>query len=123
MPPVANTLMPASAAAIIVADTVVPAQPPSASASASVPRDALRGRRRDGELLELGVGKPDHQPTLAHGHGRRLRPAGADGRLGAAGRLDAHRMSEAVGDQRRLERDDGRPAASASATRGATRAH
>ena len=42
MPPVANTRMPASAAAIIVAETVVPAQPPSTSARLSVDRDALR---------------------------------------------------------------------------------
>ena len=43
MPPVANTRMPARWAAIIVADTVVPAHPPRAMAMASVEREAFCG--------------------------------------------------------------------------------
>ena len=41
MPPVANTLMPASAAAIIVAATVVPPVRPSATAKARSARDSF----------------------------------------------------------------------------------
>ena len=42
MPPVANVVIPAADAAIIVAETVVAAQPPSASAMARLGRAALR---------------------------------------------------------------------------------
>ena len=42
MPPVAKTRIPAAWAAIIVAETVVAAQPPSASATARLGRAALR---------------------------------------------------------------------------------
>ena len=42
IPPVANTRIPAACAAIIVAETVVAAQPPSLSATAIVGRAALR---------------------------------------------------------------------------------
>ena len=42
MPPVAKTEIPAACAAIIVADTVVAAQPPSASAAARLGRAAFR---------------------------------------------------------------------------------
>ena len=61
-----------------------------------------------GDLVELGVRKTDDKATSAHGHGCRLRAARTDGRLGAARRFHAHRMSKTVGDQCRLERHDRR---------------
>ena len=111
IPPVAKTRIPAACAAIIVAETVVAAQPPRASAAARLGRAALStrpgGRRR--ERLERRVVEPDEQPAVADGHGRRHRPGRrtAASEAGATSRFA--RVRQAVADQRRLERDDGPP--------------
>ena len=80
--------MPAACAAIIVAETVVAAQPPSASAIASDGRAALRtdpgGRRREG--LEAAGVEADEQPAVVDGDGRRDGARLADGGLGGRAR-------------------------------------
>ena len=102
---------PAAWAAIIVADTVVAAQPPSASAAARLGRAALRtepgGRRR--ERLERRLVEPDQEPAGMDRDGRRDRPGRADRRLGRRRDLEVLRVRQAVADQRRFEGDD-RPA-------------
>ena len=111
IPPVAKTRIPAACAAIIVAETVVAAQPPSASATARLGRAALRTDPAGAVASAWSAAsssptrsRPAWIATVA-GH----RAAGADGRLGRARDLEVLRVRQAVADQRRLERDD-RPA-------------
>ena len=84
MPPVANTRIPAANAAIIVADTVVAAQPPSARATASDGRAALRTDPAGAVAsASRSVARQTHeQSPVAHGDGRRHRAPGPHGRLG-----------------------------------------
>src|SRR3954447_4496096 len=56
IPPVAKTEIPAPCAAIIVAETVVAAQPPSASAAARLGRDAFRTEPAGGGAGGPGAG-------------------------------------------------------------------
>ena len=103
--------IPAAWAAIIVADTVVAAHPPPASAAARLGRAALRtrpgrcrGEREQGRLVEA-----DQQPPAVDRDRRRDRAGRPDRRLGRGRDLDVLRVRQAVADQRRFERDD-RPA-------------
>ena len=109
MPPVAKTRTPASEAAIIVADTVVPAQPPSARASASVAREAFAG---DGASAISSSSESDSPTTSRPACTATVAgsaPAGANLFFRTTRGLDPLRMRETVRDQRRFERDD-RPA-------------
>ena len=112
--------IPAACAAIIVADTVVAAQPPAASATARLGRAALRtdpagavASASERRLSSPTSSRPSWMATVAG-----TAPGSPDGRLGGARDLEVLRVRQAVADQRRLERDDGPPAASASATSG-----
>ena len=110
IPPVANTRIPAACAAIIVAETVVAAQPPSLSATASVGRAALRtepaGRGRQ-RLERLRI-QPHEQPPVADRDRRRHGAVGlADRRLRRERDLEILRVRQPVADERRLERDHG----------------
>ena len=107
MPPVAKTLMPAIWAAIIVAETVVPAQPPSATRQGERGARCLARRGRSGNLLELSVGQADEQLPVVDGHRRRHASGVTHRGLGAPRGVQVERRREAVGDERRFERDDG----------------
>ena len=109
-------------AAIIVADTVVAAQPPSASAIARLGRAALRTDPA-GAVASASRSAPS-RPTssrpswIATVAG--TAPLVADRGLGRLRDLEVLRIRQAVADEGRLEGDDRRAAASAAATSGAT---
>ncbi len=69
MPPVANTLMPAPAAEIIVAATVVAPVRPSAMAESEIGARQLHGVRRLRKLFELLLVEADMQHPVDHGDG------------------------------------------------------
>ncbi len=108
IPPVAKTRIPAACAAIIVAETVVAAHPPPASAIGEARPGSLadRPRRRGRQRLEIVVGETHQQPAVADGHGGRDRPGLAHGRLRRPGDLEVLRIGQTVADQGRLERND-----------------
>ena len=110
IPPVAKTRIPAAYAAIIVADTVVAAQPPVGEGHREARPGGLADatRRRRGQLLErLGI-EADEQ--LAR-RGSRPSPASHPPARTAASEAPATsqvlRIWQAVADERRFERDDG----------------
>ena len=111
MPPVAKTRIPAASAAIIVAETVVAAQPSRASAAARFGRAALRTEPAGAVPSDSRSSgpRPDQHPPVADRDRRRDRAARADGRLGRPGDRDVLGIRQAVADERRLEGDD-RPA-------------
>ena len=116
MPPVAKTGMPAAWAAIIVADTVVAAQPPSASAIARrrpgrLP-DRPGGRGREGLEVSSATKPTRSRPSwIATVAG--TAPASRTAASEAVRDLEVLRIRQPVADQRRFERDDGAPVASA----------
>ena len=113
MPPVANTRMPARCAAIIVAETVVPAQPGRPSCADRFWRATLAGFTRLRQVLELGIVQADQDGAVVHGDRGGHGPVGADGGLRAAGGIDVGGVRQAVGDEGRIRgrRRPGRPRA------------
>ncbi len=109
MPPVAKTRIPAAWAAIIVADTVVAAQPPSARATASEGRAALRTVPAGAvaSASRSAATQPDQQPALVHGHRRRDGATLADRGLGGTGDVEVLGVRQPVADEGRLEGDHG----------------
>ena len=109
MPPVAKTRIPAACAAIIVADTVVAAQPPRAIAALRLGRAAFITEPRSAvaRACSAAVVEADEQASVVDrdrgGHGAGL----AHRRLRRASRPRGCPGSQAVADQRGLERDDG----------------
>ncbi len=91
IPPVAKTSMPAARAAIIVAETVVPAHPPAASDAASEGRLAFRAPRTVASSASSASGAPRGsgrrgsrpwrapRPRRARRARRRARPRGSPG--------------------------------------------
>ncbi len=111
IPPVAKTEMPAACAAIIVADTVVAAQPPSARAAARLGRAAFRtepagavARAMSAASSRPTSSRPAWTATVA-GTAPDARTAASDARRD----LQVLGVRQTVADERRLERDH-RPA-------------
>ena len=105
----AKTRIPAACAAIIVAETVVAAQPPRASAAAEVRAGRLQDVPRSAVARASSSSsvKPDEEPAVADRDGRRNGARLADRCFGRARDLEVVRIREAVADERGLERDDG----------------
>ena len=78
MPPVANTLMPARCAAIIVAATVVPPVRPSATAKAKIGARQLHGAGVCASASRSASRQADLQPAVDDGDRRRHRAFLAD---------------------------------------------
>jgi hypothetical protein len=108
MPPVANTRMPASAAMIIVAATVVAPVWPAATASGRSRRLSL-GTAGAGAAqgFDLRAAQPGLQPPVHHGHRGRHRPMGAHLALHLQRGGHVLRIRHAVGNDGRFQRHDG----------------
>ena len=107
MPPVAKTPMPASCAAIMVADTVVPAQPGRPSTPARFCRETLGTPLSLRQLLELRRREANEDASVVERHGGRHGPAGADRLFRAARGGQVVGIRQPVGDERRFEHHHG----------------
>ena len=104
-PPVPMKRIPTAAAAVSVPPTVVAPTAPWTAQTARSRGPSLRALGR--EPLQLGAVEPDPDLPVEHADRGRHGAGRAHGRLAREPRLDAVRRGEAVGDERRLERDDG----------------
>ena len=108
MPPVAKMGRPHSAATAQVALTVVPPVARWSTAEARSPDPDLpppvRALRQPPDLVG---GQPAADRAVDDRHHRRDRPGPPHRLLAGPGGLEVHRMGQALGDDRRLEHDDG----------------
>ena len=117
-PPVARTPRPATRAIQSVAETVVAASRPIATARERSRRLALRKPSERATRSSSSSSRPTRIAPPTTGDRRRDRAGLADRGLGLPGGLQVVGPGQAVGDQGRLEGDHAPPPASASATSG-----
>ena len=110
MPPVAKTRMPARAAAIIVAATVVAPVRRSAIAKARSARDSFIAPSVCGQRFQLRIFKADMQDAVDDGDRCRHGTFLADDRLDAAGHVQIAGIGHAMGDDGRFQRHERRAA-------------
>ena len=123
-PRCANTAIPAECAAIIVAETVVAAQPPACNAAARLGRAALRTEPAGAVARASRTPwfETDEDPAIANGNGGRQRTGGHDRSLRRDRHVEVLGVRQTVADQGRirgLPRDT--PPASAAEDRGSDR--